>query len=124
MQPVVYIDTSTVREGKLEELKPAMEHLAEYVKANVPRLISYGFFLDEDQRQMTVVAVHPDSDCLAFHMDECGAEFRKFADLIELLRIEVYGHIDDSVHQRLRNKAAMLGRGTVAVHELHAGFHR
>ena len=124
MQPIAYVDTSAVREGELEELKPAMKRLATFVEANVPQLISYGFFLDENQREMTVVAVHPDSASLAFHMDACGAEFRKFADLIKLLRIEVYGSIDDSVLKRLQQKAQMLGRGTVAVHEFYAGFSR
>jgi len=36
-----------------------MKHLAAFVEKNVPQLISYGFFLDRDSTQMTVVAVHP-----------------------------------------------------------------
>jgi hypothetical protein len=123
-RPIVYIDTSTIREGKLEELEAAMKHLAAFVEANVPQLISYGFFLDQDSTQMTVVAVHPDSASLEFHMDVGGDEFRQFADLIDLSRIEVYGVVSDAVLERLHRKARMLGGGTVAVHELHAGFAR
>ena len=63
-QPIVYVDVSTIREGKLEELEGAMTHLVAFVEANMPRLISYGFFLDPDRTQMTVVAVHPDSESL------------------------------------------------------------
>src|SRR5215207_3211212 len=124
MQPIVYVDTSAIREGRLEELKVAMTGLAAFVEANVPPLLSYGFFLDRDQRQMTVVAVHPDSASLEFHLDVGGAEFRKFADLIDLSRIEVYGRVSDPVLERLRQKARTLGRGTVAVHEFFAGFAR
>jgi len=124
MQPIVYVDTSAIHDGKLEELKVAMKALAAFVEANVPQLISYGFFLDEDQRQMTVVAVHPDSASLEFHMEMGGAEFRKFADLIDLSRIEVYGRVSEAVLERLHQKARMLGRGTVAVHEFYAGFAR
>lgn len=51
-RPIVYIDTSTIREGKLEELEEAMKHLAAFVEANMPQLISYGFFLDQDSTQM------------------------------------------------------------------------
>ena len=123
-RPIVYIDTSTIREGKLEELEAAMKHLAAFVEANVPQLISYGFFLDQDSTQMTVVAVHPDSASLEFHMDVGGDEFRQFADLIDLSRIDVYGVVSDAVLERLHRKARMLGGGTVAVHELHAGFAR
>jgi hypothetical protein len=123
-QPIVYVDTSAIRKGKLSELEMAMKNLAAFVEANVPQLISYGFFLDEDRTQMTVVAVHPDSASLEFHMDVGGAEFRKFGDLIDLLRIEVYGRVSDAVLERLHEKARMLGRGTVVVHELYAGFIR
>jgi len=73
---------------------------------------------------MTVVAVHPDSDSLEFHLDEGNEEFRKFGDLLDLSRIEVYGEVSDGVKERLDRKARMLGRGTVNVHELHAGFAR
>jgi hypothetical protein len=123
-QPIVYIDTSSICEGKLEQLEVAMKNLAAFVEANVPQLISYGFFLDQARTQMTVVAVHPDSASLEFHMDVGGAEFRKFADLINLSRIEVYGRVSNAVLERLHQKARILGRGTVAVHEFYAGFAR
>lgn len=123
-QPVVYVDTSIVREGRLDELEPAMDHLTGFVEANMPRLVTYGFYLDEDRTRMTVVAVHPDSASLEFHLDTGREEFRKFSDLIELARIEVYGRVSDGVLERLHGKARMLGTGTVTVHDLHAGFHR
>lgn len=123
-QPIVYVDTSALRPGKLQDLEAAMRHLAAFVEANVPQLISYGFFLDENRTHMTVVAVHPDSASLEFHMDVGGAEFRRFGDLIDLLTIEVYGAVSDDVLERLHHKARMLGDGTVAVHELYAGFAR
>ena len=123
-QPIVYVDTSAIRDGKLEELKPAIKRLAEFVEANVPQLISYGFFLNGDATQMSVVAVHPDSRSLEFHMSAGVNEFRKFSELIDLLRIEVYGAVSASVVERLLQKARMLGSGTVSVHELHAGFAR
>lgn len=123
-QPIVYIDTSAVRNGKLEELEAAMKKLAVFVKANVPQLISYGFFLDEEKARMTVVAVHPDSASLEFHMDVGREEFRKFSDIIDLLRIDVYGRVSDAVMDRLHRKARMLGDATVAVHAFHEGFWR
>jgi hypothetical protein len=85
---------------------------------------AYGFFLDEGRTTMTVVAVHPDSESLEDHLDRGREEFRRFADLIELSRIEVYGNVSDGVVERLHAKARMLGRGTVTVHGLHAGFAR
>jgi hypothetical protein len=122
--PIVYVDTSTIREGKLEELKTAMPALVSFVENNVPRVISYGFFLDPVEGQMTVVAVHPDSECLEFHMDVGNEEFRKFSSLIELSGIDVYGSVSEAVVERLERKAQMLGTGTVTVHAQYAGFDR
>jgi hypothetical protein len=122
--PIVYVDTSLIREGKQQELEVAMGDLAAFVEANMPRVISYGFFLDESRMQMTVVAVHPDSQSLQFHIDTGATEFRKFADLIDLSRIEVYGAVSDGVLERLHRKARMLGSETVVVHELYTGFWR
>lgn len=123
-QPIVYIDSSKVREGKLGELEAAMNQLARFVEENVPPLISYAFYLDAKRTEMTVVAVHPDSASLEFHMDVGREEFKKFASLIDLSRIEVYGRVSAAVLDRLHAKARMLGGATVTVHELFAGFAR
>jgi hypothetical protein len=123
-EPIVYVDVSEIREGKHEELEAAMDHLSGFVETHMPRVASYGFFLDERRRTMTVVAVHPDSESLEFHMDEGNEEFRKFRDFIDLVRIDVYGDVSDGIRERLDRKARMLGRGTVTVHTRHAGFTR
>jgi len=123
-QQIVYIDTSEIREGKLEDLKRAMKVLVSFVEANMPQLISYGFFLNQLQTQMTVVAIHPDSASLEHHLEVGADEFRKFADLIDLLKIEVYGPISDVVHERLLQKASMLERGTLTVQDFCTGFAR
>jgi hypothetical protein len=123
-EPIVYVDSSRIREGKLDAVKEKMRDLAEFVDGKEPQLISYGFFLDEDEKLMTVVAVHPDSESLLLHMDVGAEKFRAFGDLIDLERIDVYGRVSDAVMDRLRQKAEMLGTGTVAAHELYAGFAR
>jgi hypothetical protein len=122
--PIVYVDVSKIREGNHEALGAAMNHLARFVEAHMPSVASYGFFLDDARTTMTVVAVHPDSASLEFHLDEGKEEFGKFADLIELTRIDVYGDVSDPVRGLLDRKARMLGCGTVTIHKLHAGFAR
>lgn len=122
--PIVYVDTSEIREGKLEDLQIAMRDLSRFVEANMPRLISYGFFLDETRKTMTVVAVHPDSASLELHLDKGADEFRQFADLIELRTIEVYGTVGAGAVERMGAKARALGGGAVELHDLYAGFAR
>jgi hypothetical protein len=122
--PIIYIDKSEIREGKYEEIKRSVKNLVEFVKENVPQLIYYSFFFNEKHTQMTVISVHPNSESLEYHMAVGKEEFRKFSDLLDLLKIEVYGNITDSVHELLRQKAQMLGKGTVDVHDFNAGFFR
>lgn len=122
--PLVYVDTSDVREGALEELKGAIKELVEFIDANEPQLIAYNVFLSDDGSQMTVVHEHVDSASLDYHMEVAGPAFRRFADLITLSSIRVYGEPSDTALTQLHEKARMLGSGEVIVHGWQAGFTR
>lgn len=121
--PILYIDRSRIRAGRLPELRVAMQALADFIEEHNPYVLSYRFFLDEDEGEMTVVAEHPDSAALVHHMDVGDEEFRKFGALLELQSISVFGSVDDAVLARLHAKAGYLG-GTVSVHRRQAGFTR
>ena len=123
-EPIVYIDRSGVREGKLDELKAAIKELVDFVESNEPRAMAYSVYLNENGSQMTVVQAHPDSASLEFHMNVAGPAFAKFKDLIQLLTIDVYGNPSDQLRKQLLDKARMLGGGTMAVHNLQTGFTR
>jgi hypothetical protein len=121
---LVYVDTSKVREGALEELKSAVEELVDFLDANVPRTIAYNVYFSDDGSHMTVVHIHPDSASLENHMDVGAAAFRRFADLLTLSSIRVYGEPSEKVLTQLQDKAQLLGCRDVSVHGRHAGFSR
>jgi quinol monooxygenase YgiN len=123
-EPILYVDTSEIREGKLAELKSAIKDLVEFVDANEPQAIAYNVYFNQDGTRMTVVQIHPDSASLEFHMKVAGPAFPRFTELVKLSTIEIYGRPSDSLLEQLRQKARMLGNGTVVVHELHGGFAR
>jgi hypothetical protein len=124
-EQIVYIDRSEILGGKLEELKEGINQLVEFVDSREPQFISYGFFINEEAARMTVIAVHPDSASLEYHMEIAGAEFRKLAGFVKLLTIEVYGQPSDKALKQLRQKAQMLGEGErVVVQEPQASFAR
>ena len=123
-QLIVYVDTSEVRAGRLEELKAAMADLAEFVEANEPRLLAYNVYFSDDGARMTVLHINPDSASLAFHMTVAGPKFPPIGKFINMLAIDVYGRPDEELVDSLRQKSALLGSGTVRVHELDAGFAR
>lgn len=124
-EPIVYIDRSKVRAGKLEELKRAIDDLVEFIDEREPQLLLYGFHLDEQAARMTVVAVHPDAASVELHMEVGASAFREFADLIEMEAIEVYGEPSDRMLEQLHDKAEALGEdGRVVVARLQRGFAR
>ena len=65
---ILVIDSSRVREGKLEELKAAIDELVQFVETNEARPLAYNVYLDEDGATMTVTQVHPDSASMERHM--------------------------------------------------------
>jgi hypothetical protein len=123
-QLLAYVDTSDIREGALVRLKAAIGELAQFVEENEPQLISYNIYFSADGSQMTVVHVHADSASLDYHMDVAGPRFGRFADLVTLSSIHIYGEPSDKALGQLRDKARLLGSGDVVVHTPHAGFSR
>jgi hypothetical protein len=123
-QPLVYVDTSDVHEGALEELKVAIQELAEFIQANEPRLIAYNIYITDDGSQMTVMHMHADSASLDYHMDVAGPRFGSFAHLVTLSSIHIYGEPSEKALRQLHDKARLLGSGDVIVQALYAGFSR
>jgi hypothetical protein len=121
---ILYVDVSDVREGALDELRPAIERLVDFVEANEPRLIAYNFYFNEDGTRMTVVSVHPDSASLEHHLEIAGPLFREFVDLVTLSSIHIYGEPSENALRQSHEKARLLGQGHVVVEPLHAGFTR
>jgi hypothetical protein len=121
---IVYVDTSDVREGALEELKSAMKELVDFVEANEPQIIAYNVYLSDDGSRMTVVHVHPDSESLEYHMEVAGPVFRRSVGLVTLSSIHIYGDPSETALRQLHEKARLLGRGAVVVDAVHAGFTR
>ena len=101
-QPLVYVDTSEVRPGKLLELKAAIKELAEFVEENEPGLVSYSVYFVESKNQMSVVHVHADPASLDYHLDVAGPLFRRFADLVTLSSIHIFGEPSETALGQLR----------------------
>lgn len=124
LQPLIYVDTSDIREGALEELREASRGLAKFIEENEPQLISYSVYFSEDADQIAFVHVHADPASLDCHMDVAGARFARFADLLTLRSIHIYGEPSEKALDQLREKVRLLGSGDVVVHPPHAGFAR
>ena len=68
--------------------------------------------------------LHADSASFDYHMDVAGPAFPRFADLLTLSSIRVYGEPSDKAVGQLHEKARLLGCEEVTVHSPHTGFTR
>lgn len=121
---IVYVDHSDVQDGRVEELKGGIRRLVGVIDELEPRLVAYGFPLDEQGGRLTVTAVHSDSASLEFHLEVGREQFGKLAGLLTLRQIEVYGSVSPRARELLEKKAAMLGGSSVTVVDRFAGFAR
>jgi hypothetical protein len=122
--PIVVIDSSEIREGRIDELRTALTELVEFVEANEAEPIAYSIYIDEEGSRMTVLQIHPSSASVELHMRLAGPAFRKFTELVVLSRVDIYGTPSDALLELMRQKAELLGNAPVVVNELHAGFAR
>jgi hypothetical protein len=62
--PLIYVDTSDVRDGALAELKDAIGELARHAEWSQRQMITYRAFFTADGDRMTIVHMHPDASSL------------------------------------------------------------
>ena len=108
--PLVVIDTSEIREGKLEEVKAALEELVAFVEANEVEPIAYNAYFDEGGTWMTVFQIHPSSASMELHMEVAGPLFRKLTGLLTLSRVDFYGNPSDILLEQMRQNLNDLDR--------------
>jgi quinol monooxygenase YgiN len=123
-EAIICVDSSQIRDGKLEHVLSAVERLVAFVEANEAETIAYSIYVDEERGRMTVVQIHPSSASMEFHMDVAAPVFREFAGLLTLERVDFYGRPSDALLDQMRGKAELLGGAPVVVNERRAGFIR
>ena len=122
--PVLVVDTSEINEGRLSALKDAMAELVAFVEQNEVRPLLYTVYFDTAGKRVTVVQLHPDSASMELHMKVAASRFGRFADLLTLRTMGIYGTPSERLLDQLRAKVRLLGEATLELHDLHAGFAR
>lgn len=97
-EPLIYISTWRIKEGKLEDYKRFTKEFLEIIKAKEPQLIAFHLFLNEDGTEVTSVQIHPDAASMDFHLQmveqvlgEEMFEWVERTDFVEPKQIEIYG---------------------------------
>ena len=123
-EPLICIDCSTVRAGRLDQVRAAIDALVDFVHAHEPRVLGYQVFIDERTARMTVLQVHPDSASMEHHMAVAAPAFAGFVGLLDMDTMEIYGSPSPALVEAMQQKARMLGAAAVRVLPAVAGFTR
>lgn len=121
---IVYVDRSAVRPGRQAELETSLSDLARLVEAEEPQIVAYEAHLSQDGELLSVLHIHRDVASLEHHFAVVGPSFARFAELIEMHSIDVYGSVPEEIVAALQGKAKLLGSATVGVHPKWLGFDR
>jgi quinol monooxygenase YgiN len=122
-EPLIFIGTYTIKEGKLEEFKQYCGELCKLLEENEPRLIHFGLYFDEDGTEVSVVQVHPDADSMEFHMQVASEHFASAFEFLDTTKsVQVYGTPSDALVGQIK-QASEPGVSVIVKSEL-AGFNR
>ena len=98
----IYVGTTTIRPGKLEEARKHCAEVIDFVETNEPRMIAFHLFLDEEGSKLTVVQVHPDSTSMEFHMQVNAKHFTTAFDYLDSqVSEQYYGPMSESLSETL-----------------------
>ena len=101
-EPFIYIGTTTIKPGKLDEARKRIAELVDFVETNEPRMIAFHCYLDEEGNRLTVVQVHPDSASMEFHMQVNAKHFTTAFDYLdEQISEQYYGRMSEALAAEL-----------------------
>ena len=88
--PFIYVGTTSIKPGKLEEARKQLAEVVDFIETNHPRMIAFHLFLDEEGTKLTVVQVHPDAASMEFHLEVNAKHFATVFDYLDAQLTEQY----------------------------------
>ena len=120
-EPIVFITTMEIHEGKLQEFQESMKKATAFLEANGPQLMAE-VYIDIERMMAHVIQIHRDSESILSHWQMADPYQQEVMQHITTTRVEIYGQPNDAVMegmQRLSGKGA-----TIAVSPHFFGFNR
>ena len=98
----VYVGTTAIKTGMVEEARTRLAELVEFVETNEPRMIAFHAFLDEEATRLTIVQVHPDTASMEFHLQVNAKHFAtSFGYLEATISEQYYGSMSEHLASEL-----------------------
>ena len=107
VEPLIFITTITIKEGKLDDFKHYSEEMGKFVEENEPRLIHFALYISEDGTEVSVLQVHPDEDSMAFHMQVAGEHFAQAYEFLDATKsIQIYGKTSGALVEQMKQASS------------------
>ena len=120
-EPIVFITTMEIHEGKLQEFKESMKKSMAFLEANGPQLMAEAY-VDQENMLGHGFQIHRDSESILSHWQMADTYMRDVMQYTTTTRVDIYGQPNDAVMEGIRRLSGM--GATVAVKSHLAGFNR
>jgi hypothetical protein len=103
---ITFVGTYSLPEGRFDEWVEAITDMVDFVKASVPRLVSFEVYVNDAKSEATSIYVHPDAESFEEHMKAAAARIDRGAQMVDVVRVDVYGDPGQTVIDRLHQVSA------------------
>lgn len=93
------IAEQSISEGKTGEVKKLVTEIIKRVEANEPNMLSYEFFLSDDESKLYALETYKDSEAVMAHLGNVGDLLGPLFEIAPLTELRVYGNPSDEVRQ-------------------------
>jgi len=104
-EPVVFISTHRIKEGKLDDFKRLSREMTPLIEAGKPQTVFFQAYLNEEGSEVTIVHVFPDADGMDLHFQGADERSSKAYEFIQPQRFEIHGTPSDQVLSTMRQAA-------------------
>jgi len=106
-EPFIFIGTSAVKEGKLEEYRKHFQDVVNLVDEREPRMVHFALYVNADGTEESTVQVHRDAENMAFHMGLIADHVQQARDYLDFskMNIQIYGTPTEDVVDQMRQLA-------------------
>lgn len=107
--PIVFISSHRIKEGKLEGFKEHYRQGTELLKEEKPGTVAFLSYVDEDGDEVRIIHVFPDQQAMDVHMEGVAERSEGAYEFLEPQAFEIYGQPSEGVMEMMRQSAEMRG---------------
>ena len=103
-EPIVFITTMKIHEGKLDLVKEAAKKSLAFSEKNGPQLMA-GVYIDEENMVANGLQVHRDSESILSFWQIADPYIRDVMQYVATTRVDIYGQPNEAVMASMRKLA-------------------